>query len=497
MVNNLNHRGHFRELGKDFLFYGFMSALSQMSGIILLPLFTRIFAVDEYGLIDIIAVFVSLTSILMGMALSNTVLRYYFTFSEETERKRYVSTLFLASLAFSVLILAILMLFSKVIAKEITGSTDNSAIIQLGIFIALINSLVSIPNTILRLERRIIAYNSLSFLKTLLYVFLALYFVLIIKSGTIGVFVSQLIAASLVLLLSLVITFHNFTFQFSIIYLKQALSYSLPLLPSLLGTWVNSQVDRFILLLVNGLGGVAIYGAASRISNLIIFLLQVFQQGWNPYAMQIINSHDRNDIYRRMLNYYSGFFSILALILISFSPEVFEFFLPGEYHKGYVLLPWLLGSAMFHTSSSLTKLGVIVSEKTFYISKASIINVILNFILAYILIFYFGVAGAAIGSFLTQLIFTGSLIRYSYNKSEVRFDIKTLLIVLITYISCSVLIIVIPDMINNPTSILIRTLSLLLAIGIISFHVIDMAALRLIERLIRKFSPGMFKYNGS
>jgi O-antigen/teichoic acid export membrane protein len=67
---------HFREVGKDVLTYGFMSALTHMSGILLLPLLTRAFSVDEYSAVDVIATFVALLTTGMKLALPNALVRY-------------------------------------------------------------------------------------------------------------------------------------------------------------------------------------------------------------------------------------------------------------------------------------------------------------------------------------------------------------------------------------------------------------------------------------
>lgn len=60
---------HFKELGKDMFVYGFMSAVSRMSGLLLLPLLTRALSVDNYGIIDIVVTFTTLISIGMKFAL--------------------------------------------------------------------------------------------------------------------------------------------------------------------------------------------------------------------------------------------------------------------------------------------------------------------------------------------------------------------------------------------------------------------------------------------
>ena len=59
----------FRGLGRDMAVYGAMDAVSRATGLILLPLLTRAFSVDEYGAIDVLTLLTVLMSALGRLAL--------------------------------------------------------------------------------------------------------------------------------------------------------------------------------------------------------------------------------------------------------------------------------------------------------------------------------------------------------------------------------------------------------------------------------------------
>jgi O-antigen/teichoic acid export membrane protein len=188
-----------------------------------------------------------------------------------------------------------------------------------------------------------------------------------------------------------------------------------------------------------------------------------------------------------MFNYYAGVFASLGLVLTAVSPELFAFLLPDEYHWGYVVIPWLIGSAVLHRSATLTRLGMMVSEKTVGMSVASAIGTILNVVIALFLIQAFGVAGAAIGSFVAELVFTSLSWWFSTRTSDVRFDTRAILVVLLSYIVCSILLLVVAEMVAGPMSIIYRVGLVLVTIGLIGYQIIDESVLRFLGLLSRRF----------
>ena len=54
---------YFVRLGKDVIAYGVMGGISSLIGVILLPIFTRVFETDEYGILEIVVTLTTLTAI--------------------------------------------------------------------------------------------------------------------------------------------------------------------------------------------------------------------------------------------------------------------------------------------------------------------------------------------------------------------------------------------------------------------------------------------------
>ncbi len=429
---------HFVRVAKDILTYGLLSALSQMSGLILLPILTRVFSVDEYGAVDIVATFVSLVAAFAQFALPSAIARYFGQAASEEERRQLFTTV-LTFVALLGLALALaLSAAAAPLAGLLLGDAVHADYIRLGCGVAWVQSLAAIPYMTLRMERRIVAFNLLQILTTTGYIILALYLVLVRGSGVRGVFIGQLVAGAGAFLIALVLTRRHLTARLSVASLRRALGFSGPMLPGRLGTWANEQTDRLLLLFFLGLPGVALFGVTARIASLVHFLLLVFRRGWQPYAMLLIEDSGRGDVYRRMLNYYAAGFASLGLTLTAVSPELFTLLVPEDYRDAYVVLPWLVGAAVFHHSASITNLGVLLSARTGVISVASAVGLIGNVAIASAMIPTFGIAGAAIGAFVSEFGFTAILWRASVARSDVRFDSRRVLLVLTIYVVAAI-----------------------------------------------------------
>ena len=463
-----------------------MSALSQMSGLILLPLLTRIFSVDEFGTVDVIATFVAFLSTFIKCALPAAIARYFWDYERIEERAVFISSTLVFVSTLGITILFIISVSSKFFWHLLPIQEAYGEYITIGGWTALLSGVISIPTITLRLERKIVAYNLVNLFNTLIFLATALYFVLVVKTGVIGIFYAQVIAYGLASIIALCLIREYIVLKFSLKKLNRALKYSVPLFPARIMLILSAQIDRLLILFFLGLSGVGLFGAAFRISKIARFFIVLFRQAWQPYAMTILNAKDRNQVYRKMLNYYCGVFASIGILLTAMSPELFKLILPNTYHHGYFLTPWLVGAAILHRSGAMTHLGILVSEKTIFMSYISAATILMNISASIILIKAFGITGAAIGSFSAQLLYTSLLLRYSSQKSDVIFNIKKTAIILVIYIGVSIMILIIAKMMENPISFFCRLILGGFSIILILKYSLDNSVKIFVRNLIEK-----------
>lgn len=422
---------HFKVLSKDLLTYGMMGVVSRSVGLLLLPVFTRILSVGEYGTIDIIATFTGLVSTSFVLSTPSSLTRYYH------DRRASVDSQYITLMLFvlSVCIVGFLIVFGfrTRIALLISNDSTICSYVVLGAASGCVGALNRLPDSLLRMQKKIVSYNVINICDTVTYAGGALFAVIVLKSGLMGVFLSQLFGYSLHLLIGLYLTRPFLRGPFSVAFLRQALKFSIPMFPAVFVTWANQQVSRIILLTTLGVAGVGLFGAAARISALVVLLVTVFQQSWGPFSMEMINHHERNDVYERSLQYYAGIFAILGITLTALSPNVVSLLLPLQYYRAYVMIPWLVGASVVHGAGNIACLGSSISEKTLINSVASWSGLAVNVLLSVILIRHFGIVGAAIGTFSAELVYIALLWRNTAKYSNLRFDASGIIKTLVVY----------------------------------------------------------------
>jgi O-antigen/teichoic acid export membrane protein len=302
------------------------------------------------------------------------------------------------------------------------------------------------------MKRRIVAYNAINILFSVTYAILALVFVLHLGWGVYGIFAAMLTANILQYALSIFLIRDSFAFNFSKPQLSASLRFAFPLFPAALVTWVNRQTDRLILLAFLGLSNVAVFGVGSRLAGVINLLAAIFRQAWVPFSLSVIEESDektRDLFYSKVANYFISFFFAISIAIVAISPDVIRILFPPEYAQAALVVPWLLGATILHASGDFTNLGTVISKKTIGNSIAAVIGAITNVLLAFILIPKFGIAGASIGVFAAEFLFTAILGWFSYRSSKILFDTKILLTIIGGYCVASIFVLQISSRVED------------------------------------------------
>lgn len=166
----------------------------------------------------------------------------------------------------------------------------------------------------------------------------------------------------------------------------------------------NMHSSRFEL----GKDAAGIYGAATKIPNLISMLSTIFIQAWNMSAIAENDSADRSSFYEKVYSVYESLLFIvsagLILMIKLVSAVLINYSSYPQYKTAYTYTPLLIAAAVF-TCLNLFLAGIYTATKhtknAFYtIFAVAAANIILNLSL----IPLFGIQGAAFATFLSYLL---------------------------------------------------------------------------------------------
>jgi len=140
----------FKEFGKSIIIYGVASSLNKFIGLFFVPIYTRIFSADVYGIIDIISITIGLISIVGILQLESAVSRYYYSSKDEEERQERFSTALWAVLSSSLMLVVLLNGFAEIISNVLFNSRKYATIISLASFIIPLGNIFSLYTVIIR-----------------------------------------------------------------------------------------------------------------------------------------------------------------------------------------------------------------------------------------------------------------------------------------------------------------------------------------------------------
>ena len=192
-----------KRLAGDTVLYGLGSMVPRGLNFLLLPLHTKFFSPDEYGVITELLVYVAFLNIIYMFGMETTFFR--FASRPEADQKKIFNAAQTIVIAISLSLSIIIILFSQPIATIIGIEAHPQFITWLAI-VMFIDALVAIPFARLRLERKPLLFSVGKILNVLILLGLNYYFLVLNKSNydaTIGVgyvFLATLLANSFYLI---------------------------------------------------------------------------------------------------------------------------------------------------------------------------------------------------------------------------------------------------------------------------------------------------------
>jgi len=221
-------------------------------------------------------------------------------------------------------------------------------------------------------------------------------------------------------------------FSFSLNQTRAILLFSVPLIPNMIGWWLNNMSDRYLIKTFVGVESNGIYGVAAIFPTLINIICTVLISSWIITAMQNDKKKDG-----RMFNIMSSLFSIsittIAMLMILALPLIFPIFVQSkDFLPAQNFVPILLISAVFSGVASLFGVTYLSQNDTFQAAITTVASGALNIVLNFILIPFMGIMGAVVSTYLSFSLL--AFLRYLYIRKTTSLIVSPIaLFVLIAY----------------------------------------------------------------
>lgn len=240
-----------------------------------------------------------------------------------------------------------------------------------------------------------------------------------------SVMLSDLLSGSLVWL----IAGHKKYFSFRFIdreLLEVMLRFSLPLIPTALLWIITGFSDRIFIGHMISESDAGIYGAASKVPNLISMVSTIFFQAWNMSAIAENDSKGRAAFYSRIYDAYQSLLFLAAGFIIALVKPLSALINSTDkdtaYEAAYLYTPMLVVAVLLMCFNQFLSSIYTVSKHTANSFYTSLVAAGLNLILNFFLIARYAVHGAIVATFISY--FVCYLIRVYDSRRYIPFNVS-------------------------------------------------------------------------
>ncbi len=403
-----------KELTKSILTYGVASSIGKFIGLFLVPIYTRIFSPEQYGVVDLISTVVTLVSILGMVQLESAMSRYYFFVKEDDERRIYISTAFWTIVVLSILWTVITLLLSEHVSVLLFKTAQYRNIILVASLIIPLSNIFTFLTVLMRYIKKPRVYTIFVTVQLLSTVGISVWLVVFERIGIIGVFYGQLFGFAIAAGAMLFYLRFLLRFAWNWKVLKKFFRYSLPMVPAVAGNWLNSYANRFVMLGYLSLADIGLYTVALKIASIFRLLNSAFMMAWGPFMWENFERPDHKEIYQRVMKIVSlGVFSLVAMVAL-FGKEVLSLLTTEEYASAAPLIGILCFSIGLTIVAKTIGLGAGITKRTEFNTLIYSVSVGINIACLFVLVPSIGFIAVPI----CLLISTTALIVLTWWNSE-------------------------------------------------------------------------------
>lgn len=479
-----------KELTKDTAIYGISTMIGRFLNFILVPFYTNIFDPGDYGIVMIVYSYIAVLNIVFIYGMDAAFLKYA-AFKEIGDDKDNFSTPYISVLFTSIIFSAIITLMHNYVTVWIGIPVEYSLIIILSAAILFIDANAVIPFLKLRLERKAKQFAAIKVSNILLNILLNVILIVGLKWGIEAIFISNLIAS----LLSLVLVSPTIKQYFKLVFHKtlfqRLLQFGLPYLPAGIGIMLVQVVDVPILERLTDLETVGIYKANYKLGIFMMLFVNMFQYAWQPFFLQNAKEENAKQMFSKVMTYFSivGFTMLIILSLFIDDIVKIDFWgfsiIGSQYWTGLDIVPIILLGYLFNGFYVVFSAGIYIEEKSIYAPIVAGIGAITNIASNLILIPEFGIMGAAFATLISYAVMALGYftVTQKYYKIDYEFSRLIKLFILVIFIGAAYYFL----RSTNEMNIIVKLTILIVYLSIIFKFIIDPDEFSLLkEKLITR-----------
>jgi len=415
-----------KSLSKQTLIYGTSTIVGRFLNFILVPFYTNVFPPSEYGVVAVVFAYIAFLNIVYSFGFEAGYFRFA-SAKEVGDKKQNFTHPFIFIAANSLVISGVILAFHSSIS-EIIGVKDGSIIIY-SAFILFFDALALIPFAYLRLKNKAKLFASIKLVNISVNVILNLVLILVFRFGLEAVFISNLAASIVTVILLVPHILRNISFSYHKQLFNELWKFSIPYLPAALASMVVQTLNIIILRYLVDVKTVGIYNANYKLGIFMMLVVSMFEYAWRPFFLNNAKDPGAKPLFAKILTLFTGGASVVLVVLTFTIQDLIRIPLPfrnksfiigAQYWDGVVIVPIVLFAYLFLGIYTNLIAGIYIEKKTRYLPLITGLGAALNITSAFLLIPVWGIVGGAISTLVSYV----AMAAYIYVVSQKFYPVK-------------------------------------------------------------------------
>jgi O-antigen/teichoic acid export membrane protein len=402
-----------KRLAQRSSLYFVSNLLVVLCGAISLPLWTRLFTREQYGLFALFNVTITFMAVFSKFGMQHAALRFYSEAHSEKsslEPKTYFSTTIIGATALSLAVTAVVVGATWAWLRAEPSHAFLALLLPAGA-VVVVRSMSNVLMNMLRAEQKATLHAILHAARRYGRLVFALAMVLILGIEVRNIYLGWLVAAGLLatFLTLRLIRLGRLSFTaFSPSFFKQALAYSFPMIWLEVSNSILTLGDRYVLQYVMGAEAVGVYSVGYNTGSLAQSLLA------RPLRMAIVPMYlalwaakgtaATTEFLGKALRYYCMLGVPLALTVTWYREEIITLLVTSRFIESAEILPFIIAPLVLYGGYGIFAAGLYIHKKTSVLMYSTIVAAVVNVLLNLVLVPRYGLLGAALATLIAYVV---------------------------------------------------------------------------------------------
>ena len=185
---------------------------------------------------------------------------------------------------------------------------------------------------------------------------------------------------------------------------REMIRYSSPMIANSISWWVNSVSDRYIVTWFCGISANGIYSVSTKIPSILNVFQTIFNQAWALSAVKDFSPDDKGNFFANTYKAYNGLMVLVCSCIIATDRILASFLYLGKFYVAWKYVPFLTIAIVFGALTGyLGGFFTAVKDSKVY-ATSTIYGAMVNVILNFILVPYFGALGASFSTAVCYIV---------------------------------------------------------------------------------------------